>query len=295
REAKQKQDDHLSMAIKILMNSFYGVMGSPGCRFYHPDLPTAITRTGQWLLLQSRAELEKRGFEVLYGDTDSLFIALRAADLADPFQAGELLAASMNAFWSERIRNEYGSPSYLELEFEKYYRRFFLPPARGGGSAKKRYAGELMYPDGHTEIQFAGMEVVRSDWTALAKDFQRELYRLVFAGLPVEEWIKSFVQALKDGQYNEKLIYRKRLRKDVKEYVKNVPQHVRAAKLLDRPVREVRYLMTHDGPIPVQLNPANIDYEYYIEHQLKPIADTVLGALNTGFDEITKPTQLNLF
>ncbi|MCB1307971.1 MAG: hypothetical protein KDK30_07325, partial [Leptospiraceae bacterium] len=104
-----------------------------------------------------------------------------------------------------------------------------------------------------------------------------------------------FVQALKDGQYNEKLIYRKRLRKDVKEYVKNVPQHVRAAKLLDRPVREVRYLMTHDGPIPVQLNPANIDYEYYIEHQLKPIADTVLGALNTGFDEITKPTQLNLF
>lgn len=45
-QAKKSNDGHLSQAIKILMNSFYGVMGSPGCRFYHPDLPSAINGTG---------------------------------------------------------------------------------------------------------------------------------------------------------------------------------------------------------------------------------------------------------
>jgi len=72
--AKKRNDKYLSQAIKILMNSFYGVMGSYGCRFYHPNLPDAITGTGQWLLQQSKIFLEKNDVKVIYGDTDSLFI-----------------------------------------------------------------------------------------------------------------------------------------------------------------------------------------------------------------------------
>ena len=53
-EAKRTGNAPLSQAIKILMNSFYGVMGSPGCRLYHYDLPSAITGTGQWLLRRTR-------------------------------------------------------------------------------------------------------------------------------------------------------------------------------------------------------------------------------------------------
>ncbi len=71
--ANKKKDKQLSQAIKILMNSFYGVMGSFGCRFYHPNLPTAITGTGQKLLLGSKDYLAKNGYKVIYGDTDSLF------------------------------------------------------------------------------------------------------------------------------------------------------------------------------------------------------------------------------
>src|SRR5690606_34322400 len=70
--AKKNDDKALSQAIKILMNSFYGVMGSYGCRFYHPSLPSAITGTGKHLLLGSRSFLEERGYKVVYGDTDSL-------------------------------------------------------------------------------------------------------------------------------------------------------------------------------------------------------------------------------
>lgn len=295
-KAKIAQDDHLSTAIKILMNSFYGVMGSPGCRFYHSDLPSAITRTGQWLLLESRAFLESLEYEVLYGDTDSLFVQIASDSSTRIQETGDRLAAQLNQYWTERIRREFDLDSYLEMEYEKHYRKFLLPPARAGGAAKKRYAGLLT--QGETEeLHFVGMETVRSDWTDVAKNFQRGLYERIFreAEAP-EDWIKTFVAELRDGYFNEQLVYRKRLRKPVHEYVKNIPQHVRAARMLDKPGNSVSYVMTLlHGPVPVQKQPTDIDYEYYLEHQLKPIADTVLGFFNTNFDEIVHSTQLNLF
>ena len=68
-------------AVKILLNSFYGVMGTTGCRFYHHDLPTAITGTGQWVLKTCSAFLRNRGYEVLYGDTDSVFVKLKDTEV----------------------------------------------------------------------------------------------------------------------------------------------------------------------------------------------------------------------
>jgi DNA polymerase-2 len=69
-EAKKSKNTNLSQAVKILMNSFYGVMGSSGCRFYHEDLPDGITGSGQWILKTVIEFLEKIGFTVLYGDND---------------------------------------------------------------------------------------------------------------------------------------------------------------------------------------------------------------------------------
>ena len=72
--AKKAGDDVASNAIKILMNSFYGVLGTPACRFYNPALANSITGTGREMLLWSKAWFEAAGFQVLYGDTDSLFV-----------------------------------------------------------------------------------------------------------------------------------------------------------------------------------------------------------------------------
>ncbi|MCB1327158.1 MAG: DNA polymerase II [Spirochaetales bacterium] len=294
-QAKKANDPHLSMAIKILMNSFYGVMGSPGCRHYHPDLPSAITGTGQWLLIESRKHLEEGGHTVLYGDTDSLFVAMPGSAAADVSRRGNEMAADLNEYWRERLHREFDLESFLTLEYEKHFTRFFLPPARGGGAAKKRYAGLLRTEAGES-LHFVGMETVRSDWTALAKDFQKELYRRVFAEEDVEEWIKDLLVRLRAGEFDgDALVYRKRLRKELEAYTKNVPQHVRAARLLENPGNEVRYFMTLRGPIPVELEPTDIDYNYYIEHQLKPIADTLLGELGLSFDGFLHPTQLSLF
>ena len=293
--AKQKKDKQLSQAIKILMNSFYGVMGSFGCRFYHSNLPTAITGTGQKLLIGSKASLAEKGYEVIYGDTDSLFIKLKEGEGEKAEENGSRIANELNNYWSEKIQKEYNLKSYLEIEFEKYYRKFILTPARGSETgAKKRYVG-LLSDNGEETIEFIGMESVRSDWTRLAKEFQLELYNRIFNNAEIENWLREFVKKVKDGEYDDKLVYRKRLRKDVDEYTKNIPQHVKAARMLPENTGTVYYVITKRGPIPVELKHTDVDYDHYIEKQLKPIADSVLILLGESFDSIVQPDQLSFF
>jgi DNA polymerase-2 len=293
--AKKKKDKQLSQAIKILMNSFYGVMGSFGCRFYHSNLPTAITGTGQKLLIDSKAFLAEKGYEVIYGDTDSLFVKLKEGEGEKAKENGNRIATELNNYWSEKIQKEYSLKSYLEIEFEKYYRKFILTPARGSETgAKKRYAGMLVEGEKET-IEFVGMESVRSDWTRLAKEFQLELYNRIFNNAEIENWLREFVKRVKAGEYDKKLVYRKRLRKDVDEYTKNIPQHVKAARLLPEASGTVYYVITKRGPIPVELKHTDIDYDHYIEKQLKPIADSVLSLLGESFDSIVQSDQLSFF
>jgi len=293
--AKKKKDKQLSQAIKILMNSFYGVMGSFGCRFYHPNLPTAITGTGHKLLLGSKEFLAEKDYEVIYGDTDSLFIKLKEGEGEKAEKNGNRIANDLNKYWSEKIKKEYGLQSYLEIEFEKFYRKFILTPARGSESgAKKRYAG-LLSESGKENIEFVGMEFVRSDWTRLAKEFQVELYSRIFNNDEIENWLREIVKKVKAGEYDDKLVYRKRLRKDVDEYTKNIPQHVKAARLLPETTGTVYYVITKRGPIPIELKHTDIDYDHYIEKQMKPIADSVLILLGESFDSIVQSDQLSFF
>ncbi|HSD63818.1 MAG TPA: DNA polymerase II [Ignavibacteriaceae bacterium] len=294
-KAKKNKDKQLSQAIKILMNSFYGVMGSYGCRFYHPDLPSAITGTGQWLLLRSKEYLEQKGFKVVYGDTDSLFVKL--PDTFDNFtpEDGGMLVQELNDYWKQRLKKEYNVNSFLEIEYEKFYRKFIITPARGGESgAKKRYAG-LLKTGSEEKIEFVGLEFVRSDWTRLAKEFQVELYERIFYEKEIKNWIKEVVKKINSGEFDDKLVYRKRLRKDVEDYTKNIPQHVRAAKQISQSSGTIYYVITKRGPVPVELKHNDIDYQHYIEKQVKPIADSVLSLLGESFDSIIKTGQLSFF
>ncbi|MGE5402996.1 MAG: DNA polymerase II [Ignavibacteriales bacterium] len=294
-EAKSRKDRYLSQAIKILMNSFYGVMGSYGCRFFHPDLPNAITGTGKWLLMGSKEYLEQRDYEVIYGDTDSLFVRPKT-DRGDKIKdLGAKIAVELNDYWKNRIHDSFGLKSYLEIEYEKYYRKFIITPARGGEyGAKKRYAG-MLENNGKSKLEFVGLEFVRSDWTRLAKDFQEELYLRIFTDQDLEDWIRTFVADINKGVYNEKLVYKKRLRKDVDMYVKSIPPHVKAARLINQNSGTIQYVITKRGPIPVELEHNDIDYQHYIEKQIKPIADSVLCLLGLSYDSIFNTTQLNFF
>ena len=297
--AKEAGDAPLSQAVKILMNSMYGVMGSSGCRFYRSELPTAITGIGRWVLNSSAERLKSWGYEVLYGDTDSLFVKLKTEERQDADNAGRILAKRVDEYFRDTIRSRFGVPSRLELEYEKRYLRLFLPVMRSGSgsgseAAVKRYAGLLA--DGSVEIK--GMEFVRSDSTALARDFQHELFRRYFAGEDLKVWIKDTVNRLKNGEFDDKLVYKRRLSRPAGEY-KSPPPHVRAVKLLDpdgsRDLREVEYVITPSGPLPLELGPGEIDYNHYIEKQLRSLADDVLAQQGESFDSVIGGKQLDLF
>lgn len=288
-QAKHKKNHPLDQAIKILMNSFYGIMGSSRSRFYHADLPSAITTTGHFILKTAKDFFENRGYRVLYGDTDSLFVQI---DTEIDFQA---LALACDDFFKTILKQDFQVESYLECEFEKKYDQiYFLPMRSGVGGAKKRYVGMS-----RGEIEFKGVEAIRSDWTELAKDFQKELYQRFFTGEDIEGFIKSTIDALEQGAYDQKVVYTKRLSKPAQEYTKNIPPHVKAALKVDHqgpyPLREVSYVYTRLGPEPIQNNPSDIDYSHYIEKQIKPIADDVLVSLGTNFDSIRLGDQLSLF
>jgi DNA polymerase II len=294
-EAINKGDKYLSQAIKILMNSFYGVMGAYNCRFYHPTLPSAITGIGQWLLLQSKSMLNEKGYEVIYGDTDSLFVLIKNDEDAHPNLTGNKIAGMLNEYWVQRLKEEFNLESYFNLEFEKFYKKFIITPARGGETgAKKRYAG-LVQDEEKEKIEFVGMEFVRSDWTKLAKEFQTELYRRIFYSQDIKEWMQDTVKKVYDGLLDDKLIYKKRLRKNPEDYI-NLPPQVKAAKMINKEKGTIEYFITKQGPVPIELSPHDIDYEHYIQKQLKPIADSVLVLLDESFDSIiNQSSQLDLF
>ncbi len=279
-EAGDKVKAH---AIKILMNSFYGVLGTPACRFYNPALANSITGTGKALLLWSKRWFENAGFRVLYGDTDSLFVESGLPEETAGARGAEL-AAGLSEALAEHVRERWSVESRLELKLEKLYRRLFLPTARHSArGASKRYVG--LRTDG--EIQFVGMEVVRSDWTALAKDVQRELYRRLFADEPVEDYLARVVAELRRGALDDALVYRKRLRKAATAYTATTPPHVAAARKSGRrPGRSISYVMTSDGAEPVDNIRHPIDREHYVMKQVKPVAEPVLSVLGLRFEQV---------
>lgn len=299
-EAKKNDRVHLAQAIKILMNSLYGVMGSASSRFYHSDLPSSITQTGRWLLKNATRLLEEEGYSVLYGDTDSLFIKLKPGEWIAPLEKGKQLTKMINRHLTQIIKNDFSLESVLNMKFETYYRKFHLPQAgHSEGGAKKRYVGLTQGENGTEEIKFVGMEFVRSDWTLAAKEFQHHLFDKIFKGQGVEEYIKEFVEEIKSGRMDEKLIYKKRLVKKLNEYKKSIPPHVKAAILAKEKGIDLRgsisYVITKRGPMPVELSPSDIDHQHYIERQIRPITDRVMCFQNRSFNDIVVGSQLSLF
>ncbi len=295
--AKARGDRAASQAIKILMNSFYGVLGTPACRFASPALANAITGFGREMLLESKRRIERRGFRVLYGDTDSLFVESKLDDPAAARELGARLVHELNLELARYVGRTWRVESRLELEFERLYLRLLLPALRHGTiGARKRYAG-LVEEQGRLQVVFTGLEAVRRDWTELARRAQRELYQRLFLDRPVEDYLRGLVEDLRAGRLDDLLVYRKALRKDPEAYTASTPPHVAAArKLRGRPGRVVAYVMTVDGPEPARERSSALDHEHYVQKQLRAVAEPVLTLLGLDFDRVIgDDTQLSLF
>ncbi|MDQ0739576.1 DNA polymerase II [Pseudomonas sp. W4I3] len=306
--AKREHNAPLSQALKIIMNAFYGVLGSSGCRFFDTRLASSITMRGHQIMRQTRELVEAQGYEVIYGDTDSTFVWLGSAhSLEDASRIGKALVQHVNDWWRSHLLKEYGLHSALELQYETHFSRFLMPTIRGAEEgSKKRYAGLVVRDDGSEEMVYKGLETVRSDWSPLARQFQQELYQRIFHRQPYQDYVRDYVRRTLSGELDELLIYRKRLRRPLHDYERNVPPHVRAARLADeyndrlgRPRQYQRggwisYVISVNGPQPLEVRQAPIDYDHYVTRQLQPVADAILPFVNDDFGTLVGG-QMGLF
>ncbi|WP_170929745.1 DNA polymerase II [Pseudomonas sp. B26(2017)] len=306
--AKREHNAPLSQALKIIMNAFYGVLGSSGCRFFDTRLASSITLRGHEIMLRTRQLIEAQGHAVIYGDTDSTFVWLRRPHgQEEAANIGRALVQHVNDWWREHVREQYGLESALELQFETHYKRFLMPTIRGAEEgSKKRYAGLVTRADGSEEMVYKGLETVRTDWSLLARQFQQELYERIFQRRPYQDYVREYVRKTLAGEFDERLVYRKRLRRTLDDYERNVPPHVRAARLADdynaqhgRPRQYqnggwISYVITLAGPEPLEVRRAAIDYDHYITRQLQPVADAILPFVDDDFSTLIGG-QLGLF
>ncbi len=290
RDAAKKRKDKLgTYAIKIMMNSLFGVMANPTCRFYSLDMANAITSFGRFFIQQAAAKAEEWGYDVIYGDTDSLFINPQEKNYKKTLAIGADIQQRLNTYFTEFVKKTYKQRSFLEVQFEKVFKKFFLPQIRKKEEgAKKRYAG-LIEGEKKEELVFVGLETVRRDWTDVAKKFQRELLDRVFHEQEILNFIRSFVRDLKEGKYDDLLVYRKGIRKSVEEYTKTTPPHIKAARKIGRVgTGIIEYIQTTKGPEPLEAHTSPIDYDHYVKKQLQPIADSILVVLGKSFEAILK-------
>ena len=310
-EAKRLNNAATSQAIKIIMNSFYGILGSTGCRFFDARLASSITERGHEIIQKSARWIESQGYQVIYGDTDSVFVSLHK-DASSDFtllsnneaqKIGQTLEAGLNQYWHTVLKNEFNIECQLEIEFESHYRQFLMPTIRGSEQgSKKRYAG--LTHDG--KIVFKGLEAVRSDWTLLAKNIQTELFHRIFHEKSYHQYLKALVDRIQSGEFDKHMTYRKRIRKPLKEYTKNIPPQIQAAKLaseyykrkgLNNPYEHggwIEYLITQQGPMAKECFDSEkdkIDYEHYLSKQVTPVVDSILYFLNERFSDLINPQQ----
>ena len=303
--AKRDRNEPLSQALKLLMNSFAGVLGATECRFFNPKLVAAVTLRGHEMMKLTRSFVEDKGYESIYGDTDSIFIWLKRAHTNDEAQAvAAQLVSDINAWWTRTLGEEQGLENFLEIEFDTHYKKFFMPTIRGSDiGSKKRYAGLSLDASGKEEMVYRGLEMARSDWTPLARQFQEGLLTRIFNDEPHRAFVTDYAQATLAGEKDDLLIYRKRLRHRLDAYEVNVPPQVRAARIADlhntalgRPRQYqnggwIQYVMTRSGPQPLEARHSGIDYEHYLSKQLQPIADSILLPFGESFAALTTSQQ----
>ncbi|RLI95797.1 MAG: DNA polymerase II, partial [Candidatus Aenigmatarchaeota archaeon] len=271
-------------ALKILANATYGYMGWVGARWYCRQCAEAVTAWGRQTILKAIEFAKKLGLEVIYGDTDSLFVTY------DKEKVSELI---------DKIEKELG----FEIKIDKIYKRVFFT------EAKKRYAG--LFIDGRIDI--VGFEAVRGDWAEIAKEVQEEITRILLKEMSIDkaiEYVRSIVSKLKEGKIPlSKLVIWKTLTKDISQYTAEAPHVVAASKMIKRGIKvrsgdKIGYVITKGvGNISKRaepymfVKPRDIDVNYYVDRQIIPAALRILSYFGVSEQQlkVTASGQKSLF
>jgi DNA polymerase Pol2 len=275
-----KQLDARSWALKIVTNSIYGYLAYPRSRWYSRECGEATTAYGRKHIQDTIESAEKAGFQVLYGDTDSLFILYK--DKKDVLEFIEKINKSL--------------PEKMELELEGFYPRGVFVGKKTGTEekgAKKKYA--LLGDDGRIKIR--GFELVRRDWSKIAKQTQLGVLEAILREGSKEkavEIVRKTIDRLRKGEVKmEELTIETQLNKDETSYEVKSPELAAAYKGKQRgiPMEKgsiISYVITKKGKTiseKAELAEFAKDYDadYYVDNQVLPAVMKILKEL--GYDE----------
>ncbi|MFW5924081.1 MAG: DNA-directed DNA polymerase [archaeon] len=195
--------DRQQAAVKVIMNSLYGVLGWERFRLYDKEMGAAVTATGREVIEFTETAANERDKEVIYGDTDSVMLELGddvspEEAIEESFDLEEYINASYDDFAAERLNAD---DHRFQIEFEKLYRRFFQ------AGKKKRYAGHIIWKEGKEvdDIDITGFEYKRSDIAPITKEVQKTVIeRIVREGdiEGVKEYVHEIIEDYQSGNVN---------------------------------------------------------------------------------------------
>ncbi|NIB99038.1 DNA-directed DNA polymerase [Halobacterium sp. R2-5] len=192
--------DRQQAAVKVIMNSLYGVLGWERFRLYDKEMGAAVTATGREVISFTEEAANDIGHEVAYGDTDSVMLEL-GPDLSkeEAIEASFDIEDHINAAYDEFASEELNADEHrFQIEFEKLYRRFFQ------AGKKKRYAGHIVWKEGKDvdDIDITGFEYQRSDIAPITKRVQKRVIELIVKEGDVdavEEYVHDVIEEYQDG------------------------------------------------------------------------------------------------
>jgi DNA polymerase I len=284
-------------SLKLFANSFYGYLGFFMARWYSIECAQATTAFGRYYIKDVIARAGKSGFEVLYSDTDSVFMAL-----------GEKTKQDAENF-SEKINQEL--PGLMELEFDGFYPSGIFVSAKAGAfGAKKKYA--LIDENGMLKIK--GFESVRRNWSMIAKEVQEKVLEMILKekdNKKALEYVKKVVDDLRNKEIPlEKVIIHTQLQKEISDYDARGP-HVAVAQRRKNqgisvgPGSMIRFVVLQGSDIirnrsklPEEVKGNEYDADYYINNQVIPAVErifNVLGYTKEDLLEIKDQTKLEGF
>ncbi|MCD6371322.1 MAG: DNA polymerase, partial [Candidatus Aenigmarchaeota archaeon] len=285
-----------SYALKTIANSIYGYLGFPRSRWYCIECAASITAWGRYYIKKVIEEAKKNGFEIIYGDTDSIMIAL-----------GKKTQEDSKKFFN-KINKEL--PGVMKLDFQGYYPRgiFVTKKIELEKGAKKKYA--LVDESGKLVIK--GFEFVRRDWSKIAKKAQMEVFKAILIEGSKEKAIsiiKNIINNLKEHKVPiEDVIIYTQLTRDIESY-ESIGPHVAAAKKATKlgytfePGQIIKYVVTKgEGSISeraylldeFEKKGMEYDPDYYIDHQVLPAVEKIFEVLGYSKDELKGKIQTKL-
>ncbi len=289
KELKEKPDaikKARSNAFKLLVNAYYGYTGFFGARYYSVESAATTLAFVRYFNKLTIEKVEKEGYNVIFGDTDSVGFAL-----------GEKTKDDAKKFL-KKLNSEL--PGIMELELEDFYKRgIWVTKRTGGFGAKKKYA--LITEGGKLKIR--GFETVRRDWCTLARDVQNKVLFMILRYGKKEKalnYIKEIVKKVKNREINlKKLIIRTQLKKPLSEYKAVTPHVVAARKMQEKempvdPGSLIKYyiaetkgkkkLVRDKVKLPDERGQYNI--KYYLGKQIIPAVENIFQVFGVDVKEM---------